>query len=308
MQLHIRHLTTYTYSEPLTYSIQSLRLTPRGCGNQQVMRWSVTGMDRGRLPEVIDAFGNPVQTLSVTRRPQRDNLAAMQDPNHNLWAGGQSQSQSQAQIQADDEETGPADEIVIWAEGDVVTQDSHGIIRNAEETFPVDFYLRDTPLTEVNAELGDLADSAPGDSDDVTRIHKLMQAIRDRVEYRTGVTHAATPAAVALEHGHGVCQDHAHVLIACARHLGYPARYINGYMHVEGEEDGPYEAAHAWAEIHLPDLGWVGFDPANRVCPTEGYVRMSVGLDFGSATPVRGVRTGGGEETMTVEVHVSRVD
>jgi transglutaminase-like putative cysteine protease len=110
-----------------------------------------------------------------------------------------------------------------------------------------------------------------------------------------------TTGAEALEQGSGVCQDHAHIFCALCRALGVPARYVSGYLtHGLGHE--AHAASHAWAEAFVDSLGWVGFDPTNRACPDESYIRTAVGLDYAEASPVRGVRAGGGVETMTVRV------
>ena len=106
----------------------------------------------------------------------------------------------------------------------------------------------------------------------------------------------ATTAAEAFALKRGVCQDLTHVFIAAARHLGVPARYVGGYFH---RADGvtQQDAGHAWAEAHVPALGWVAFDPANGICATDAHVRVAVGLDYLGAAPVRGARRGGGNET-----------
>jgi transglutaminase-like putative cysteine protease len=115
-----------------------------------------------------------------------------------------------------------------------------------------------------------------------------------------------TSAAEALAGGAGVCQDFAHVFLSAARALGQPARYVGGYLHAgEGGQGAP--ASHAWAEAWVPDLGWVGFDASHGVCPTERYVRISVGLDYADAAPVRGVHRGTGEHSMQVRVQVAEV-
>src|SRR5213079_1652891 len=89
-----------------------------------------------------------------------------------------------------------------------------------------------------------------------------------------------------------------------ARSLGIPSRYVTGYLVTpEGEAS---TASHAWAEAFVPDLGWVGFDPTNGICPADGHVRVAVGLDYLSAAPVRGTRSGGGAEALTVMVEVDQ--
>jgi transglutaminase-like putative cysteine protease len=141
-------------------------------------------------------------------------------------------------------------------------------------------------------------------------MHALMEAVHERVEYDIAATHAATTAAQAFDAGRGVCQDHAHILIGLARSIGIPARYVTGYLVLDEAGDGAVRDAaahHAWAEAMIPDLGWVGFDPANCLCPTERYVRLTSGLDAASAAPIRGVRRGLGRESLVVEVSVTGV-
>ena len=106
--------------------------------------------------------------------------------------------------------------------------------------------------------------------------------------------------------GEGVCQDHTHALTAIARLRGLPARYVSGYLHstIDGQA---HDAAHAWAEIHVEGLGWVGFDAANRCCPDERYVRLGSGLDAADAAPIRGVALGTGSEDMDVSVRVEEM-
>ena len=104
-----------------------------------------------------------------------------------------------------------------------------------------------------------------------------------------------------MAEGKGVCQDHAHALIAAALSVDIPARYVTGYLHAEGDIA---EASHAWAEIFVTDLGWVGFDASNGVCPNEHYVRIGSGFDAVDAAPIRGLAQGMGTEAMKVDVNV----
>jgi transglutaminase-like putative cysteine protease len=101
----------------------------------------------------------------------------------------------------------------------------------------------------------------------------------------------------------GVCQDLTHVLLGMARHLGFPARYVSGYFH---RADGMTEqdAGHAWAEVYVPAIGWVSFDPANGISGTPAHIRLAIGLDYLGAAPVRGSRTGHGEESLDVTLQV----
>ena len=136
--------------------------------------------------------------------------------------------------------------------------------------------------------------------------HALSAAISDAIAYHPGETHAQTTAAEALSLGLGVCQDHAHALIGVAQSVEMPARYVTGYLH--SSEDGQaHEASHAWAEIHVAGLGWVGFDPSNRCCPDERYIRLGSGYDSIDAAPIRGIAKGSGDESLMVSVAVQQV-
>src|SRR5262249_60583923 len=97
----------------------------------------------------------------------------------------------------------------------------------------------------------------------------------------------------------GVCQDLTHIFIAAARAIGFPARYVSGYLH---RADGVVhqEAGHAWAEAHVSGLGWVAFDPANGICATDAHIRVAAGLDYLGAAPVRGTRFDCGAATRPV--------
>jgi transglutaminase-like putative cysteine protease len=196
----------------------------------------------------------------------------------------------------------PFRELTITASGEVETLDTGGVAGEVGEANPL-LFLNDTPLTRSSPAIDALADELPG-RDALDQLHGLLQAVAKRVRYVTDATGSATTAAQAFDAGQGVCQDHAHIFIAGARRLGVPARYVCGYLHVEGEPHA--EAHHAWAEAHLPNLGWVGFDPANDICPTERYVRLACGFDAQSAAPITGTRRGGGRETLGVEVVVRR--
>lgn len=198
---------------------------------------------------------------------------------------------------------GAHDEVVVAAAGIVETSEAHGVVRDLKEAAAPRVYLRSTPVTLADAAIIELANATRG-ADLIERLHDLMAAVHAAIVYETGATRDDTTAAEALAAGRGVCQDHAHVFIAAARSFGVPARYVTGYL--VGADGAPAAAHHAWAEAFVSDLGWVGFDAANAVCPAETYVRLACGLDGDGAAPVRGSRRGGGAETLEVEVAVAQ--
>lgn len=262
MLIDVRHVTRYRYQEPTRYSVQRLHLTPQNHDGQKVIHWNIVLPPEARCLDYEDAFGNRVH------------LATLGEPH---------------------------DSIEIVAEGRVERQDTAGVVKRARSPVPDSLFLRQTAATEASAGIRDLAQRL-GPKPDIEALHRLMGDIRDRMEYETGVTDAHTSAAEALAEGRGVCQDHAQVFVSSVREAGVPARYISGYLLLEG--DAMAEASHAWAEVLVPHLGWVGFDIANRICPTERYVRVASGLDAHGVTPVRGTRRGGGMERLEVEVRV----
>ncbi|MBF0256677.1 MAG: transglutaminase family protein [Gammaproteobacteria bacterium] len=265
MNISIDHETRYSYEEPVCYSIQSLRLTPQPCDNQLIKHWAVEASDGDLLQSFADSFGNLTHTLVIDH---------------------------------------PHQEVLIRVRGTVITSDNNGVLSGSSEPFPPLFYLRETAQTKADGAIRALARSVQGDSPDrLDVLHRLMAAVREAIDYRTGESHAATTASEALANGLGVCQDHAHVFISAARSLGIPARYVSGYL-LHSDEGETSEAAHAWAEALTPDLGWIGFDVANCLCATDQYVRIGVGLDYHEAAPIRGVRRGGGAEQMEVQVQV----
>ena len=198
------------------------------------------------------------------------------------------------------------DEIELRVAGSVeIMPLADGVLYSDEDRLPRHAYCVSTPLTRPDAAIADFARSI-AEGPPLSRMHALMAALRAEVAFEVGATSAAHTAAESFAQRRGVCQDHAQIFIACARRLGIPARYISGHLHrTDGAID--QDAAHAWAEGWVQGLGWVGFDPANGICPTEHYVRVASGLDALGASPIRGASYGGGRERMTVALRVRQM-
>jgi transglutaminase-like putative cysteine protease len=263
MWLTVDHVTRYTYDRPVRSVVQSHRLMPSAFDGQRMIDWQVTVAGGVQGSSFRDGAGDRLQAWTVQ---------------------------------------GPVSEITVHVQGTVETIDLSGVLRGHRETVPPQAYLRATDPTRADAALASLAAQAgPGDA--LARAHALSALVADHIAYRPGTTDAHTTAAEALAQGQGVCQDHAHALIAMARSVGMPARYVSGYLHASS--DGSlHEAAHAWAEVWAEGLGWVGFDAANRCCPDARYIRLGSGMDAQDAAPIRGISRGGGHEAMDVTVAV----
>lgn len=265
MLLQIRHSTQYSYERAGVFSVQRLRLTPRSDRRQTVLAWTVEASGIEACASYEDGYGNAVHLVTHCK---------------------------------------PFETLTFTARGEVETLDVGGVIGETEEAATPRLFLRSTDLTQSTPAIEALARDLKG-SDLIGRLHHLLDAIATRIAYVTDSTQAGTTAGQAFAAGKGVCQDHAHVFIAAARHIGVPARYVTGYLHLDDER--PYAANHAWAEAYVPSLGWVGFDPANNICPTDRYVRLACGLDAVSASPITGARRGGGNEALSVDVLVRQM-
>lgn len=195
---------------------------------------------------------------------------------------------------------GNSSEIKIVAKGEVETGLSH---TESQEDLPLTIYLRDTNLTQADANLKAFS-LAFGEISSVDDLEKLSQAIVARVPYAKGLTGVYTTASQAFESGTGVCQDHAHIFIACCRALNIPARYVSGYLFTEHND---LLESHAWVDAWLDNLGWVSVDVSNQCLVNDAHVRLAVGLDYHDASPVSGIRVGGGTELMNAGVHVSQL-
>ncbi len=172
---------------------------------------------------------------------------------------------------------------------------------------PPSLFLRQTALTEVNPAMATFAREMRSESDgDVLGfLHALMVQINEHMTFDEDPTNSGTSAAEAFALKRGVCQDYAHIFIACARSGGVPARFVSGHF-LRSDGTVHQQAGHAWAEAYVPDLGWIGFDAANGLCTTDAHARVAIGLDYLGAAPVRGTRYGGGAETLTVAVKVEQ--
>ena len=267
MILTVHHSTRYVYDQPVRGVVQSHRLTPSLFDGQRLIDWRVLVSDGTAGGAFRDGAGDWVASHSAH---------------------------------------GPLSEITVTVEGQVETVDLTGVLRGHRERVPPEAYLRETLPTRPDLaliELGREALADAGRADALERAHLLSVAVGQAIAYRPGATHAHTTAAEALGLGEGVCQDHAHALCAVARAQDMPARYVSGYLHAT--EDGtPHEAAHAWAEIWVPGLGWVGFDASNGCCPDDRYIRLGSGHDARAAAPIRGIARGQGRESLDVTVAV----
>lgn len=163
-------------------------------------------------------------------------------------------------------------------------------------------FLRPGALTRVEGPLIDFAEQFRRRAATLSGLRALADAVLTKLPFQHGVTAVHSTAGEAFDAGNGVCQDHAHVFIACCRFLGVPARYVSGYLYTARDSDAPV-ASHAWAEAWVVDR-WRSFDVTNGRPAGEHHVRIAIGADYLEASPVRGIRFGGGEERMVASAVV----
>ena len=267
MKLQVTHRTTYSYDIPPRSVLQSHRLLPASFDGQKVLSWDVqiSGGDVSRGAGFVDGAGDWIETVAIR---------------------------------------GEVTGVTIDVLGEVETKDTLGVVKGLKSKAPPRAYMRASPMTALNGDLRDLAsDAVAGVQTELDRAHALARAITGAIAYVPGMTDSQTSAAEALALGQGVCQDQSHALIAVARAVDMPGRYVTGYLHSTADGQS-HEASHAWAELWVDGMGWVGFDAANACCPDEKYIRVGCGHDAVGAAPIRGISVGPGSETMGVTLTV----
>jgi transglutaminase-like putative cysteine protease len=192
----------------------------------------------------------------------------------------------------------------VRAGGTVETHSSPWLVDDAA---PPQVYLRHTPLTRAHAQLKALGRVHLADGVSEASAMALALAVIQRVRYRPGATDVGTTAEQAWELGGGVCQDHAHVYLAACRANGVAARYVSGYFYAP---DAPHLASHAWVDVCVApaEHRWLSVDITHGCLMDERHVRLAVGLDYAACSPIRGVREGGGDETMRVRIDICETD
>jgi transglutaminase-like putative cysteine protease len=276
----IRHLTRFRYKKPVSESIMEVRMHPRSDSNQHCLSFSLSVSPRCRVFSYRDHYGNNVQHFDIPG--EHDQLVIV------------AESLVEQQIEMDvpaflsPDAWGALDALV--AEGDygemlldsTFAQSSPALLELAKK---LNVVRRDDPLMVV---------------------HELNKSIYEYFEYVPSSTRVDSPIEEAIASHQGVCQDFAHTMIALLRHIGIPARYVSGYLY-RGREDhdrSTPDASHAWVEVLLPHLNWVGMDPTNDLIAYNRHIRTAVGRDYADVPPTHGIFRGKAESELYVAVHV----
>ncbi len=289
----VRHKTTYGYSLPVTLSHHVARLKPRETFHQHISDATlVIEPEPSFISNAKDVFGN------------RTTFFIAETPHTSLSVT----SEFTAEITAPDH---PAPETTLpWetARRILAFPNTPALLEAAENAFPSCFI----PVTkEIKAyALQSFTPNRPvlEAAEDLT--HRIF---RDFL-YDPSATSIATPVNEVLKLRRGVCQDFAHLAIACVRSVGLAARYVSGYIRtyrsvpesrsLDIEMIGG-DASHAWFSVYVPDFGWVDLDPTNDIYAQSEHITVGWGRDFDDMSPIKGVMTGGGRHTVSVDVSVA---
>lgn len=287
MRYRVRHRTTYDYPQEVSHSQHLLHLEPRATPRQTVERTALlvtpAPVERQRR---LDAFGNAAEWLTLDER--HTTLEILAESEVTVAAGA------------------PPDAAASLSWEQVARRLE---VPSGEEARGAVPFLFDSPFTWFTADLAGYArpSFAPGRPCLAAAI-ELMGRIHADFRYDTTVTDVSTPVDRVFALRAGVCQDLAHLAIACLRALGLPARYVSGYLLTHpppGKEKlQGADASHAWFAVWAPPFGWVDLDPTNNLLPGDEHVTLAWGRDYGDVAPINGVVVGGGEHSVEVGVDV----
>ena len=168
-------------------------------------------------------------------------------------------------------------------------------------------FLASTPRVPVLDAAREIADAVPRTGSVAGYAIHLGERIHDLLAYDPDATHVNTPLSFVIEHRAGVCQDFAHLALACLRAKNIPARYVSGYLYSGVQGLRGDEATHAWVECALPGGRWLGIDPTNRCLTNDHHIRVHTGRDYDEVPPTRGIYTGPAAERLEIAVRVERV-
>jgi len=283
MQYSILHITQFEYDAPISESVMEVRVCPRTEAQQHCYSHDLNVTPHAQVFSYQDFMGNIVHHFDLPGKHDRLVL------------------ESRALVEVHAVQDLPAAlSADAWGELDRVRE----VGEHLEMTFPSQFARPTDALRELAAELG-----IERRDDPLTLLRELNEALYRSFEYSPKSTHVFSPIDDALQARSGVCQDFAHIYIPLARELGIPCRYVSGYLfhrNGNGGDRSAEDGSHAWAEVFLPDLGWIGFDPTNNVIAGERHIRVALGRAYGDVPPTRGIYSGQPRSTLRVGVAVAQ--
>lgn len=288
----VEHRTRYVYSTTVSTSQHVARLAPRPLGRQRVASHVVDVEPApAGLVERQDYFGNRVHDFTILSAHQELVVT----------------SRSRVSVDPRADEVS-ADDSPAWEQVAGALRYSKGARHSSASEFRFT-----SPYVETGSELAGYARRSFAEGRPLVGCAvDLMHRIHDEFTFDRSATTVTTPVARVLADRHGVCQDFAHLQIACLRSLGLAARYVSGYLLTDPPPGAPRligaDASHAWLSVFCPRWGWVDLDPTNACLPDERHITIGWGRDYGDVSPLRGVILGGAEHVLEVGVSVVPLD
>ncbi len=290
----IFHDTHYHYDSPVSLAQQLAHLWPRACDWQRctTQQLLISPEPTSRRDE-LDVFGNPLTRLAFER------------PHDELLVNAQLSVEVLARPVLDFNQS-PAWESTRGALTYSGQPLSQGVLEARRYRF-------ESPYVHLKRNFVEFSESCfPPGRPLLLGVEALMQKIFSEFTFDAEATQVATPLVELLERRRGVCQDFAHLMLACVRSRGLAARYVSGYLLTQPPPGQPRligaDASHAWVSVFCPVLGWVDFDPTNNVQPALEHITLAWGRDFSDVSPLRGVILGGGSHDPEVRVTVMPLD
>lgn len=289
----VHHVTRYDYASEVLQARHWLHLRPRESAYQQVIAQGLL-LDPApsEINSIQDAFGN--QTVHANIDRPHSYLDVTADMKVCL--------RERSVVDAKDTST--------W---ESVRDDlSYSNRPRTETELEALTYRMESPQIKIKKYFGEFAQSCFGEDEPLlVGAINLMHKVFETMTYTPGATNTATTLAEVIEKRHGVCQDYAHLMIACLRSLGLPARYVSGYLRTVSldKDKAPSslvgaDASHAWVAVYVPNAGWIELDPTNDMIVGTDHIALGWGRDFSDVSPLRGVITGGGKHKLSVAVSV----
>jgi len=284
----IFHWTEYRYSQFIPLSMHALHLLPRDLPGQRVISAELELTPKAsELREHVDYFGNRVTSFMIA------------EPNTGMHIKCRSRVECEERLTAVPESS-PAWELV------------RELGHRGEGGAELQNFFYPSPYIPYLERLRDwAAETFTPERPFLAGVQELNARIFEHFDFDKAATNVSTPLIEVFEQQRGVCQDFAHLEIACLRALGLPARYISGYMRTEPAPGQPRifgaDASHAWVSVFCPENGWIEFDPTNNRLAADGYVTLAIGRDYGDISLIRGALSGGGEHSLYLSVNVELV-
>jgi transglutaminase-like putative cysteine protease len=290
MIYRVRHYTEYNYEESVSICYNRLCLTPVSTDGQTCISSELNIVPSPHeLTFRDDFFGNRLAFFGISKSHKRLRI----------------NSNSMVRVEVRDY-TAATESIIRW---DKIPQ----LIKSESNSHDIVQYFLPSHYIPYSQPVKDFCADCFVEGETLWSVcMKLMVKIHGSFEFKPGFTTVNTPVETVIKIRKGVCQDLAHLMIACLRNMGIPARYVSGYIETvppPGKEKlVGADASHAWVSVYFPSIGWIEFDPTNNQLPTDRHITVAIGRDYQDVAPIKGIVYSSGNQKLVVRVDVERLE